>query len=144
MLDLENLLKNSGLKSTKQRKAILEVLDDRDLPATAEDVFFKLKDLKVAANLSTVYRTLETMSECGLIKKLGIVGEGKAFYEIFRVVHRHFLVCLGCKKLLPIPGCPLKGYEKSLEEQTDYKISGHRLDIYGYCPECNTTSLKKQ
>lgn len=136
MTDIESLLKSSGLKSTKQRKAIFEIIYERDIPATAEDVYFQLKNSDVSANLSTVYRTLETMSDCGLIKKLGIVGETKAFYEIFGVVHRHFLVCIGCKKILPIPGCPLKEYEKSLEEQTGYEISGHRLDIYGYCPEC--------
>lgn len=136
MTDIDELLKQSGLKSTNQRKAILQILEQRELPATADDVYLELKERAIAANLSTVYRTMETMSECGLIKKLGIVGEDKAYYEFFKVMHRHFLICLGCKKMIPIQGCPLKGYEKTLEEKTDYKISGHRLDIYGYCPEC--------
>ena len=133
---MEALLKQSGLKSTKQRVAILEVLKKKELPAAAEDVFIELKKMNVAANLSTVYRILETMSEHGLIKKFGLMGEGKSFYELFRVVHRHFLVCIGCKKMLPIQGCPLSHYERELENKTNYKISGHRLDIYGYCPEC--------
>lgn len=136
MSDMEALLKESGLKSTKQRVAILEILKKKELPAAAEDVFIELKKMNVPANLSTVYRTLETMSEHGLIKKFGLMGEGKAYYELFRVVHRHFLVCIGCKKMLPIQGCPLSGYERELEEKTAYRISGHRLDIYGYCPEC--------
>jgi Fur family ferric uptake transcriptional regulator len=136
MSEMEALLKESGLKSTKQRIAILEVLKKKELPTAAEDVFIELKKMNVPANLSTVYRILETMSERGLIKKFGLMGEGKSFYELFRVVHRHFLVCIGCKKMLPIQGCPLSDYERELEDKTDYKISGHRLDIYGYCPEC--------
>ncbi len=136
MIEMETLLKKSGLKSTKQRKAILHILSNKELPATAEDVYLELREQDIAANLSTVYRTLETMSECGLIKKMRIVGEEKAFFEFFRVLHRHFLICLSCRKMLPISGCPLNGYEKELEQQTDYKISGHRLDIFGYCPKC--------
>lgn len=136
VIKLEELLKKSGLKITKQRMAILDILKNSELPTTAEDVFLGLKERGVAANLSTVYRTLETLHNCGIIKKFRIVGEGKAFYEFFRVVHRHFLVCIECKKMLPICGCPLSDYEKALEEKTDFKISGHKLDIYGYCPEC--------
>jgi len=52
------------------------------------------------------------------------------------MVHRHYLICLGCKKIMPIDHCPLGDYEKSLAKKTNYLISGHRLDIYGYCPEC--------
>lgn len=137
MIEMETLLKNSGLKSTKQRKAILDILINKELPITAEEVYLELRRRDIAANLSTVYRTMETMSECHLIKKLRFIGEEKSFFEFFKVMHRHFLVCLSCKKMLPIQGCPLKGYEAMLEEQTDYKISGHRLDIYGYCPDCN-------
>jgi Fur family ferric uptake transcriptional regulator len=43
---------------------------------------------------------------------------------------------LGCKKILSIEHCPLKGYEEILKKETDYAISGHKLDIYGYCPDC--------
>jgi len=136
MSDIETMLKESGLKSTKQRRAILEILRKKELPLAAEDVYIELKKQNVPANLSTVYRTLDTMSEHGLIQKFGLMGEGRAYYELFRVVHRHFLVCIGCKKMIPIQGCPLHEYELEIEAKTDYKISGHRLDIYGYCPEC--------
>lgn len=136
MSDTETMLKESGLKSTKQRIAILEILKKKELPLAAEDVYIELKRMNVPANLSTVYRTLETMSEHGLIQKFGLMDAGKAYYELFRVVHRHFLVCIGCKKMIPIQGCPLSEYEREIEAKTDYKISGHRLDIYGYCPEC--------
>lgn len=132
----EVLLKKSGLKSTKQRKAILEVLNSMELPATAEDVFLGLKDIDAAANLSTVYRTLEALSEQDIIRKISIVGEEKAFYEMLKASHRHFLICVNCKKMLPISGCPLEKYEKSLEEKTDFEISGHSLNLYGYCPAC--------
>jgi Fur family ferric uptake transcriptional regulator len=139
MSDTDVLIKRSGLRNTKQRKAILDIIRISELPVTAEDVYLELKKQHIPVNLSTVYRTMETMSECMLIKKLRFLGEEKTFFEYFKAMHRHYLVCLRCKKILPISGCPLKSYEKTLEEKTDYSISGHRLDIYGYCPQCKET-----
>ena len=138
MKDMDELLRSSGLKITNQRRAILSILEQNELPASADEVYNALRERHISVNLSTVYRTMERMSECGLIKKLKIINEEKSYYEFFKVMHRHFLICLNCKKMIPIQGCPLKGYEKALEEKTDYKIAGHRLDIYGYCPECNS------
>ena len=137
MTETAELLKKSGLKSTRQRIAILDILRAKELPATAEDVYLELRDAGIAVNLSTVYRAMEIMAECRLIRKFGITGEEKAFYEFIGVLHRHFLVCLDCKKIQPVDGCPLGGYEQALERQTHFKISGHKLDIYGYCPDCN-------
>jgi Fur family ferric uptake transcriptional regulator len=68
--------------------------------------------------------------------RLSIPGDNRALYEMNQMTHRHYLVCLGCKKILAIEHCPLKAYEKALGEKTDYAIAGHKLDIYGYCPEC--------
>ncbi len=36
------------------------------------------------------------------------------------MLHTHYLVCLGCKKILSIRHCPLEAYEKSLADETQY------------------------
>jgi len=131
-----DLMKLSGLRNTKSRSAILDILERSTQPISAEELFIALKEKKVAANLSTVYRALDTLAEKRLVNKLSITGDNRALFELNRMVHRHYLVCLGCKKILAIDGCPLQSYEKKLAEETDYQISGHRLDIYGYCPDC--------
>lgn len=133
-------LARCGLKNTKHRTAILDILEQSDQPLTAEQVFIELKKRGVPANLSTVYRALEALSEKNLTVKLSIAGDGRTFFEYNRMVHKHYLVCLGCKKILAIKGCPLEEYEKVLEKETNYSIAGHKLDIYGYCPDC----LKKE
>lgn len=142
MSDTELLLRKRGLRTTKQRKAILDILKSRKLPATAEDVFLELKVKDISANISTVYRTLDTMFENRIINKFNIVGDDRAFYELASVKHRHFLVCIGCKAITPITGCPLSGYEKTIEAKTNYRIAGHRLNIYGYCPKCALNDKK--
>lgn len=137
-------LRQCGLKNTKQRTAILDILDCGTQPVAAEQVYLKLKEKNIPANLSTVYRTLDILAEKKLATKLSIVGDSRALFEFNRMTHRHYLVCLACKKILAIEHCPLEEYEKALEKETRYAISGHRLDIYGYCPECRLNNRMEQ
>ena len=37
----------------------------------------------------------------------------------------------------------LVGDEKAIEKETNFKISGHKLDIYGFCPECQKTDSQE-
>ncbi|MDD4715379.1 MAG: Fur family transcriptional regulator [Oscillospiraceae bacterium] len=134
--EFEDGLKRSGLKKTKQRTAILGILEESQLPMAADQVFIQLKEKGIPANLSTVYRILEALAEKKLVNKLSIVGDNRGLFELNRMAHRHYLVCLGCKKITAIEHCPLEDYEKALEAETSYKIAGHKLDIYGYCPKC--------
>jgi Fur family ferric uptake transcriptional regulator len=135
-MDIGDDLKRSGLKNTRCRAAILNILEQSDQPVSADSLFRELGEKNITVSFSTVYRTLEALENKNLVVKLAITGEDKAFYEYNRMGHRHYLICLGCKKILAIEHCPLKDYEESLKKETAYAISGHKLDIYGYCPAC--------
>lgn len=135
-MDIVDDLKRSGLKNTKCRAAILDILEQSDQPVAADRLFHELNEKNIMLSFSTVYRTLEALTDKKLVKKLTIAGEDKALFEYNRKGHRHYLICLGCKKILSIEHCPLTGYEEILKKETDYAISGHKLDIYGYCPDC--------
>ena len=129
-------LKQSGLKKTKHRIAILDILEKSKQPISADDIFLKLTEKEMATNLSTVYRILETLTDKSLVTKLNIASENRTLYEYNRQIHRHYLICLKCKSILPINCCPLKEYEKSLADEEGYVIVDHKLTIYGYCPKC--------
>jgi Fur family ferric uptake transcriptional regulator len=134
--DFKKELATSGLKNTKHRTEILGILDRSDQPIPAEEVYLSLKERGITVNLSTVYRTLEMLADRGLATKVKVSGDNRALYELSRQAHRHYLVCLECKKITAVESCPLEDYEKKLARETDFLISGHRLDIYGYCPNC--------
>lgn len=135
-------LKNCGLKCTGHRTAILGILDRSDQPATAEQVYIELKNQSISINLSTVYRVLDILAVNKLLNRLSISRDGRALYEYNRRIHRHYLICLGCRKIMPIDGCPLESYNRALEAETCYTITGHKLDIYGYCPQCRDNDRK--
>lgn len=137
----QSLLKERGLKNTKHRTTILEFLKDIRQPVTAEQIYCDLKEKNISINLSTVYRTLETLSDKELILRHSVAGESKALFEYNNRIHKHYLICIGCKKILSVENCPLHEYEKILEKNTDFLITGHKLDVYGYCPECQKKGL---
>lgn len=136
-------LKRNGLKITKSRKAILDILRESEQPFSAEQIYLKLKGKQIAINLSTVYRTLGTLEEKGLVTKLNIMGDDKMFFEYNKTGHRHYLVCVDCKKIVTIHKCPLITFEKTLEMETNFKIEGHELLLYGHCLECQNNLVTK-
>ncbi len=131
-----DILKRSGLKNTKHRNSILEILENSRHPLTAEQIFVKLLSLKISINLSSVYRTLDTLISKGMLVKSTLSGDNKALFELNRQEHKHNLICFGCRKIIPVDGCPLAGYENLLKEKTGFDVTGHKLEIYGYCQDC--------
>lgn len=140
----ENSLKESGLKKTRHRLAVIRLLKSLEAPVTAEDIYFKLKEKSSTISLSTVYRTLDCLVNNEIVTKLDFSIENKALFEFNRPGHRHYLVCMKCSRVRTFDYCVLSEYEKELAAKTDYSIVGHKLDIYGYCPECAPAELKKQ
>lgn len=136
--DHQRFLQSRGLKNTKHRTAILQVLERSNHPITAEEVYLQLRESSIAISLSTVYRTLEVLSENGLLLKSNLTTENKAIFEIDRREHKHYVLCLGCNRLFPVEDCPLEEYEATVAKRLGFKIEGHRLEIYGYCPECQS------
>jgi Fur family ferric uptake transcriptional regulator len=129
-------LKVSGLKNTKQRKAILSVLAQSGEPLTAEDIYIRLKVKQEDVSLSTVYRTLEQLCEHDVLQSVTLSGDNRMAYVLEGSEHHHYIVCSQCKRMLPISHCPLEAFEKALAEETGFLLQGHRLDLYGLCPEC--------
>jgi len=137
------LLKKHGLKNTRQRSAILEILGEKQTPIAADELYIALQKLDIPINLSTVYRTLDAMCEKGLVRQASVSADNRAAYELSRAEHRHYLICVDCKRILPLANCPLKEYEVAVARETNYEITGHRLDIYGRCPACQALARGK-
>ncbi len=131
-----DFFKKHGIKHTKQRELIFEILKNSNKPLSAEEVFLKSKEVDDSISLSTIYRVLNTFIDKDIVVKLSIVEDNISMFELNRVDHGHHLLCIKCKKTVDIGHCPLGVYENSLEETTDFDIVGHKLEIYGYCPEC--------
>lgn len=131
----ENILTQKGCKNTRSRKAVIEQLEKLKRPVTAEEVFLQIKTEGLSVNLSTVYRTLDLMESKGLVDKT-IMNDNKARYELTGEGHRHHLICTSCHKMIPIDFCPVEKLELDVSKETRFDITGHKLELYGLCPDC--------
>jgi Fur family ferric uptake transcriptional regulator len=134
--DYKDILKKENLKNTKHRNSILEVIEESSQPITADSIYLKLKEQGVSISFSTVYRVLDTLIGKGLIIKTSVTDENKGLYEINSMEHKHHLLCVKCRRMLSVDGCPLEEYERELEEKLGFSIKGHKLEMFGLCDKC--------
>lgn len=135
-IDYKSLLNSLGIKCTKQRLLILTTLLELDHPSSVENIYDKIKPVDSTLNLSTIYRTLDLLVEKNLVIKSSF-GEDKKFsYEINHMEHKHYLVCISCRKIVSIDDCPISTFEEVIQNSTGFEIIGHKLELFGYCPDC--------
>lgn len=124
-----------GIKMTKQRAALLEILKNAEAPLTASQVHALYQQKDPAAWLSTTYRALETFTEKGLVNKTISMDDATATYEFNRHTHKHYAVCRRCKKMIDLECCPIKDLQVKTKDGS-FHVTGHRLEVYGYCDDC--------
>lgn len=129
-------LVEKGLKVTPHRECILKIIEDANIPFTAEEIYLELKKNALSTCLSTVYRTLEAFEEKELVIKSNSIDDGKSRYQLFTKDHRHQVICLECHKIILIDECPFEEFKKVLKEKTDFNITGHKFEVYGHCKAC--------
>lgn len=132
----KGLLKNNGLKNTKRRNSILEALAKSAQPITVDQVFLELQRNDVSINISTVYRILETLVSKDLILKTNIIGENKSLFELNQMDHKHHFICMSCRQMFAVDDCPFEQYGELLQSKMGFNVTGHKLEIYGYCQNC--------
>ena len=130
----------SGMKKTKQRMAIKEVLESAERPLSAIEIASRIGGGSETAWLSTVYRTLEMFEKENMVMKVSLMDEGMALYVINRFEHKHYAVCVSCHKVTEMENCPMEAFIPELAD-ADFQILGHKLEIQGYCQICKDTAI---
>ena len=105
-MDFADKMKSLGLKCTRHRMGILEILAASRQPLTAEGVYLQLRERGVSINLSSVYRNLEALEQHGLTRRSSHAFAGSAVWEV-PAGHTHHLVCSSCGRIEQVTGCPL-------------------------------------
>ena len=94
-------LKKKGLRSTKQRLCVYDViLEKRDHP-TADDIFLRVRRKLPKISFATVYNCLVTFVECGLVKKINL-DRNSSRYCPNLAPHAHFK-CTNSGKIIDLP-----------------------------------------
>ena len=133
---LREALEATGLRFTEQRAAVYRFLSGTTSHPNADEVFQEVRGQVPGISLATVYKSLETLVNCGLASKL-TYSDGSARYDA-RMDPHHHARCVSCGRVMDVPG-NLRGCE--LEELTrgldGFSVLGYRLELTGFCGACS-------
>lgn len=140
-------LKAAGLKITKPRQMIVDLLAKSDKALSPYEMRDLLKKDKINADVVTIYRVLEVLENIGLAHKVlafnGYVrcstAKGAAQKE---ASCHHYLLCSNCHQVDEVEGEDLSKLEKKISQEHKFKISSHYLEFMGLCAACQKKAQK--
>jgi Fur family iron response transcriptional regulator len=91
-LDLTEMLQRAGLRPTRQRVALADLLfsgGDRHL--TAEMLHVEASQKEISVSLATVYNTINRLAYVGLLRQVSVDGS-KSYFDTNVSAHHHFYV----------------------------------------------------
>jgi Fur family peroxide stress response transcriptional regulator len=125
-------LRQTGLKLTPQRLAILGYLDGNTVHPSAEDIYRSVSRKYPTMSFATVYNTLDALKGRGRLIELAM-DPGRRRFDPNAEPHSH-LMCVRCRRIedvhidcvVELPDTSDKGYE----------VLGSSVEFYGICPAC--------
>lgn len=132
--------RETGLKLTPQRIAILRCLEGNKSHPSAEDIYREVSMAFPTMSLATVYNTLDALKQKDGVMELAIDPAKKRFDPDTKP-HNH-LICTECREIIDI----YSKFEPVVPEHDKhgYEIMGSHIEFYGLCPNCKTRSGGKQ
>ncbi len=127
-------LKVSGVRITPQRHAILEYLINSIAHPTADEIYKALEGKFPNMSVATVYNNLRVFKDVGLVKEL-TYGDSSSRFDFTTHDHYH-AICESCGKIVDFQYPGLDEVEQFASHVTGFKVSHHRLEVYGLCPDC--------
>jgi len=131
-------LKERGIRLTRQRQVLLDVIDQSGLHLDAELLYKLAKQKDPKLNRVTVYRTLKMLKETGLVDELDLMHwSGDQHYYETRMKQEHaHVICLRCGKVEEFFGEPLQKMRRQIESHFGFQILIVRTEVGGYCSHC--------
>jgi Fur family ferric uptake transcriptional regulator len=133
--ELRARLAAGGVRVTRQRLRVLEELAREPHDLTAQALYQRVREQGERVGLATVYRTLGTLAEHGVVDTLAHHA-GEACYRLCSDAHHHHLVCTNCHSVSEIAECGLDGWLERVAATEGFEPVDHRVEIVGLCADC--------
>jgi Fe2+ or Zn2+ uptake regulation protein len=139
---LAKRMRAQGFRVTAQRTIILETIAHMGGHLSAQQVYEQAVKRLPGLNLATVYRTVETLHEAGLVDMFNTQYEPMRFaLHDPENPHGH-LVCTRCGKVMDLDAESIIDLANSVASQTYFQIDHHHLTLQGTCPDCQAQKQK--
>ncbi|MBZ7939377.1 MULTISPECIES: Fur family transcriptional regulator [Campylobacter] len=134
----KKILRQGGLKYTKQREILLKALYHSDTHHTPESLYMEIKQVEPDLNvgIATVYRTLNLLEEAEMVTSISFGSAGKK-YELANKPHHDHMICKNCGKIIEFENSIIERQQALIAKEYNFKLTGHLMQLYGICDECN-------
>jgi len=129
-LDYEETLRQAGLRITRQRRIILDIILTASDHPNAMEIFRRASRLDKSISLSTVYRTMRALESCGAIQRHAFDG-GPSRFEQAGSDHHDHLIDIDTGKVVEFQSDIIERLQEEIAHQLGYDIVHHRLELYG-------------
>lgn len=128
-----------GVRMTRQREVIVELLDTSQEHLDARTLLEEARRRLPGIDKTTVYRTIRRLRKLGLIDELDLLHMGEHeghFYETLpEKMHLH-IVCMACGKVMEVMPPSWAAVEAEVEKESQFTIEMTRVEMGGWCREC--------
>ena len=126
-------LRDRGLRLTRPRRIILDVVRATDAHPTAAFVYRRVRRRLPRVSLATVYRNLRMLAAEGFLAERA--DEGGLRFDGNTGPHDHF-TCLACRRIFDVPARVEQSTRRRLAARTGFEVLDHRTEYFGRCAAC--------
>lgn len=139
---LRQALQDQGLKLTRSRMAVLQVLGATSEHLKVAEVHRRAREIEAGVGLASVYRTMDLLARLRLVKHVHVEHRHRHYARLSEQ-HGHHLVCNGCGLVVEFNDCELDRLTRALARRTKFRIEGHCMDFFGQCRDCRQPSTPR-
>jgi len=134
--NLKETLKKKGIRLTKARKKIIEILVTSKKHLSPDEIYSILKKSCPSTGYATVYRTLKILTDEKITRKRKF-NEKSSLYELAaEEKHHDHLICVKCGTIIEFEDRRIEKLQEKIAKKFGFKIEDHKLELYGLCPAC--------
>lgn len=128
-------LRGAGQKVTPQRMLILSVVRHAGRHITASEILENVRRQFPFVDPSTVYRTLGSAADLGLLSGTNM-GAGDNEFEWIGGNRHHHLICRSCEAVISLDNSYLDGLATALHDDLGFHADLGHFAIFGLCRDC--------
>jgi len=141
---LQQAVKNLGIRLTRQRRVILQVMDEAEQHLDVDQILERGRKIDSGVHLVTVYRTIDLLKKHGLIDELDLLhlrGD-RHYYESHGPRDHIHVACLRCGKVREFESRLYEQLKEQIARDFGMKVTVSRTEVGGYCADC-LSKIKK-
>lgn len=129
----------NGMRLTRERETIVEEVFSSHEHFDSDQLVNRLGNRTDGRRVSraTVYRTLEDMVAAGLLRKVARTQNREVYEHDYGYPQHDHLICSKCGALTEFENAPLARILDMVAGEHSFRMTGHRLEVYGLCAECS-------